>query len=72
MAWTTSVHALTDQQARVAGYVGFEQHPDKFDFDGMPRTLPSGELERLSHGKIRVGMVISKKNVDGIKTEVIA
>ncbi len=71
-AWTVSAHALTDQQARVAGYVGFETHPDKFDFDGMPRTLPGGELERLSRGKIKVGMVITKKNVDGIKKELIA
>jgi len=72
LAWAIPAHALTDQQARVAGYVGFETHPDKFDFDGMPRTLPRGELERLSHGKIKVGMVITQKNVDGIKKELIA
>jgi len=67
-----SVFALTDQQSRVPGYAGFEQYPEKFDFDGMPRTIPAGEIERITNRKIRVGMIINKKNVEGIKKELIA
>jgi len=63
--------ALTDQQARVPGYVGIEQNPDKFDFTGMPMKIPSSEVERLSNGKIKVGMVINKNNVDSVKNELI-
>ena len=63
--------ALTDQQAKVPGYVGFEHNPDKFDFTGMPAKLPGNEIERVSGGKIRVGMVITKNNVDSMKNEFI-
>ncbi|HOO41096.1 MAG TPA: DUF1329 domain-containing protein [Syntrophales bacterium] len=63
--------AMTDQQARVPGYVGIEQNPDKFDFTGMPMKIPASEVERLSNGKIKVGMVITKNNVDSIKNELI-
>ena len=63
--------ALTDQQARVPGYVGLERHPDMFDFAGMAKSIPAGEMERVSHGKIKVGMVITKHNVDQFKTELI-
>ena len=67
----SSALALTDQQARVPGYVGIEQNPDKFDFTGMPRTISSNEVEKLSNGKIKVGMVITKDNVDSVKAELI-
>ena len=67
-----SAFALTDQQARIPGYVGFEQYPEKFDFDGMPRTIPDVELERITNRKIRVGMIINKKNVERIKKELVA
>jgi hypothetical protein len=63
--------ALTDQQANVPGYYGIEKNPDKFDFTGMPMKIPSSEVERLSNGKIKVGMVITKNNVDGMKNELI-
>lgn len=63
--------ALTDQQAKVPGYYGIEQNPNKFDFTGMPMKIPSNELERLSNGKMKVGMVITKNNVDGIRNELI-
>ena len=63
--------ALTDQQARVPGYAGIEQNPDKFDFTGVPMKIPSSEVERFSNGKIKVGMVITKNNVDGMKNEFI-
>jgi hypothetical protein len=65
------VLALTDQQAKVPGYVGIEQNPDKFDFTGMPMKIPSNEIEKLSNGKIKVGMVINKNNVAGLKDELI-
>jgi len=64
--------ALTDQQAKVPGYVGIEQNPDKFDFTGIPMKIPASEVERLSNGKIKVGMVITKNNVDSMKNELIA
>ncbi|HOO40008.1 MAG TPA: DUF1329 domain-containing protein [Syntrophales bacterium] len=64
--------ALTDQQAKVPGYTGFEKYPEKFDFDGMPRSIPTGEIERITNRKIKVGMVVTKKNVEGIKKELIA
>jgi len=34
--------------------------------------LPPSEVERLSNGKIKVGMVINKNNVDSMKNELIA
>jgi hypothetical protein len=64
--------ALTDQQSKVPGYVGIEQNPDKFDFTGMPMKIPASEVERLSNGKIKVGMVINKNNVASVKNELIA
>ncbi|MBN1545677.1 MAG: DUF1329 domain-containing protein, partial [Syntrophaceae bacterium] len=63
--------ALTDQQAKVPGYYGMEQNPDKFDFTGIPMKIPNSELEKLSNGKIKVGMVINKNNVDSMKDELI-
>ena len=63
--------ALTDQQAKVPGYYGIEQNPGKFDFTGMPMKIPNSELEKLSNGKIKVGMVINKNNVAGLKDELI-
>ena len=70
--WSAVSFALTEQQARVPGYTGFEQYPDKFDFTGMVRSIPSSELGKQSNGKIKVGMVITKKNVDQFKSELIA
>ena len=67
VAGVSPVAALTDQQARVPGYYGFEQNLDKFDFTGMPMKLPSNEVERLLNGKIKLGMVINKNNVDSMK-----
>lgn len=72
LGWTGTPFALTDQQARVPGHTGFERYPDKFDFSGMARYLPSSELEKQFNGKIKIGMVITKKNVDQIKAELIA
>ncbi|HPJ96606.1 MAG TPA: hypothetical protein PK022_04810, partial [Syntrophales bacterium] len=72
IAGVSPVAALTDQQAKVPGYYGFEQNPDKFDFTGMPMKIPANEVERLSNGKIKVGMVINQKNVDSMKDELIA
>lgn len=63
--------ALTEQQAMVPGYYGIEHNPDKFDFTGMPMKIPSSEMERLSNGKIKVGMVINKNNVDSMKKELL-
>jgi len=71
IAGVSPVMALTDQQAKVPGYYGIEQNTDKFDFTGMPMKIPNSEVEKLSNGKIKVGMVINKNNVAGLKDELI-
>ena len=65
-AYLLPAYGLSDEEAQVKGYEGFEKHPEKFDFTGLWKKPPKS-LEELSHGKIKVGMVITKDNVDLIK-----
>jgi hypothetical protein len=71
MAGAVPVMAFTAQEAKLSGYVGIEANPDQFDFSGMPMKIPASEIEKLSNGKIKVGMTITKNNVAGMKDELI-